>query len=260
MDETETTPAPVAVVTGGAGGLGQVITEVLLKDGFRVAMLDLDAAHLKTAISKLPEQFQGNVLPLQADITEEASVQRALAAVDSRWDRLDALINNAGIELGSKIADMNMIDWERTFSVNVAGPMRLIKHALPFWLRQQEGTVVSIGSRTWLSGSADAAYGSSKAAVVGLMRSVASELGPLGVTANVVAPSFVRTPLNGTKGSQEYVEDYASRFEAITPLRRLIEPVDVANAVAFLASKRARNITGEVLNVAAGTQMASGIR
>ncbi|MFB8372117.1 SDR family NAD(P)-dependent oxidoreductase [Pseudarthrobacter sp. NPDC055928] len=260
MNKTESTPARVAVVTGGAGGLGQVISEVLLNDGFRVAMLDLDSEHLKSAISKLPEQFQGNVLPLETDITEEASVHRALAAVDSHWGRLDALINNAGIEIGSKLTDVNMLDWERTFSVNVAGPMRLIKHALPFWLRQQEGTVVSIGSRTWLSGSDDAAYASSKAAIVGLMRSVAFGLGPLGVNANVVAPSFVRTPLNSSKGSQEYVEDYARQFEAMTPLRRLIEPVDVANAVAFLASRRARNITGEVLHVAAGSQMAPAIR
>jgi 3-oxoacyl-[acyl-carrier protein] reductase len=108
----------------------------------------------------------------------------------------------------------------------------------------------------WLGGGATASYSASKAGLVGMTREACRELGPLGVTANVVAPSFVRTPLNAEKGDAEFVEAYATRLAAASPLGRLVEPVDVANAVAFLLSDRARNVTGETLHVAAGTQLA----
>ena len=183
-----------------------------------------------------------------------------IGEIDRRWSRLDALVNNAGIEPQHSIRDVDMRVWDRTFAVNVRAPMMLVKHATPIWERQRSGTVVCIGSRTWESGSSTSSYVSSKAALVGLVRSISSELGPIGVTANVVAPSFVRTALNRAKGDEAYIDDYADRFVAVTPLGRLIEPVDVANAVAFLASPRARNITGDVINVTAGSHLAPTIR
>jgi 3-oxoacyl-[acyl-carrier protein] reductase len=253
------TPRPVALVTGGAGGLGRVIASTLLADGFRVAIVDIDNQKLDDATSSL-RSFAGDVFPVVADISREQDARQAVAATVSHWGRVDALVNNAGIEPGHTIGGVDMETWDRTFAVNLRAPMMLIKHCVPPWTEQGGGTVVCIGSRTWLSGSSTASYVASKAGLVGLVRAVASELGPLGVTANVVAPSFVRSPLNAEKGNSAYVEDYASRFIDATPLRRLIDPVDVANAVAFLASPRARNITGEVLNVAAGTQLAPAIR
>jgi 3-oxoacyl-[acyl-carrier protein] reductase len=116
--------------------------------------------------------------------------------------------------------------------------------------------VVSIGSRVWLGGGATGSYSASKAGLVGLTREACRELGPLGVTVNVVAPSFVRTPLNAEKGDAGFVEAYARRFAAASPLGRLVEPADIAGAVAFLLSDRARAITGEVLHVTAGTHLA----
>jgi NAD(P)-dependent dehydrogenase (short-subunit alcohol dehydrogenase family) len=139
--------------------------------------------------------------------------------------------------------------------VNVKGPMLLSRAAVPFWRKQSSGAVVNISSRAWLGGSANTAYASSKAALVGLTTAMAVELGPLGVRANAVAPSFVRTPFNEQRIDIGDLAGMIERYTAFTPLRRLVEPVDVANAVAFLASERARNITGEVLHVCAGSQL-----
>ncbi len=259
MGDPQTPIRPIALVTGGAGGLGRAITGALLNDGFRVAIVDIDVTKLDEAARTLSDG-QDNVTAIHADITDENSVREAVATLETRWGRLDALVNNAGIEPSHTIPDADMADWDRTFAVNVRAPMMLIKHSAALWARQGSGTVVNIGSRTWLSGSSTASYVASKAALVGLTRAVASELGPIGVTANLVAPSFVPTALSAVKGDAEYVQGYAERFRELTPLRRLIDPTDVANAVAFLASPRARNITGEIINVAAGMQLAPTVR
>jgi len=250
--QTSSTESPVALVTGGAGGLGRVITDALLMDGYRVGIVDIDQRGLDDAVARIDPSRRDSVLAVTADITNEESVRRSVAAVTSAWGPVDALVNNAGIEPPHSITDLDMSVWDATFAVNVRAPMMYVKHCVPGWLERSSGTVAFIGSRTWLSGSNHVAYGSSKAALVGLARSVASSLGPVGVTANVVAPSFVRTPLH----TEDNVEDYARKFIEATPMKRLIDPIDIANSVAFLVSPRARNITGEVLHVAAGMQLA----
>jgi len=247
---------PVALVTGGAGGLGRVITSVLVSDGFRVVMVDINADKLAAATENMNSREPDHVWALTADITDEKSVEACVSSVEERWGPVDALVNNAGIEPDHHILDLDMSVWDATFDVNVRAPMLFVKHCAPSWVTHTRGTVVFIGSRTWLSGSTHVAYASSKAAVVGLARSIAMELGPSGVTANVVAPSFVRTPLH----TEEWIEDHAGAFVAMSPLQRLIDPIDVAHAVAFLASPRGRNVTGEVLNVAAGAHLAPVVR
>jgi 3-oxoacyl-[acyl-carrier protein] reductase len=247
-------PAPTTViVTGGAGGLGVAITEALLRDGCRVAIVDIDGDCVLETTSRLAAD--GCVLGLTCDITDEQAVADAVDETVSAWGRLDVVVNNAGIEIPIDLEHMDMDVWDRTFAVNVKAPMSFIKHAIPHWRRQRSGCVVSVGSRTWMSGSSPAPYVASKAALVGLTRRVAVELGPIGVTANVVAPSFVRTALSAAKGDDAAVDRFAARFVEFSPLRRLVQPEDVANAVAFLASSGARNITGEILNVAAGSQI-----
>ena len=246
---------PVALVTGAAGGLGTVITSVLVRDGFRVAMVDVDAPRLARTVAALPPDEQPHALAVVADITDEAGVASSVATVESTWGAVDALVSNAGIEPVHQITGLDMQLWDATFAVNTRAPMLYVKHCAPSWVARSTGTVVFVGSRTWQSGSRNIAYAASKAALVGMARSVATDLGPSGVTANVVAPSFVRTPLH----AQERVEEHARAFAAASPLRRLVEPVDVAHAVAFLVSARARNITGEVLHVAAGSQLAPAL-
>jgi 3-oxoacyl-[acyl-carrier protein] reductase len=250
-----TSPHPTAVITGGAGGLGRHIAAALLADGVRVALLDRSADALDDAVAELAAPAT-ELLPIVGDITDETDVERAVGTVVDAWGRIDTVVSNAGIEPAHSLADVTRELWDKVLAVNLTGPMLLAKHTLPVWREQGGGSFLAIGSRTWLSGSGTVAYVASKAALVGLARSIASEYGRDGVRANVIAPAFVRTPLNATKGDAATVEEFARRFAELSPLGRLIEPDDVAATVAFLASPRARNITGEVINVAAGTHLA----
>ncbi|GAA0895846.1 SDR family NAD(P)-dependent oxidoreductase [Pseudonocardia zijingensis] len=249
--------APVAVVTGGAGAMGTAIATVLLGEGYRVALLDRRDA--EEAAHRLARAHEGRVLGVAADVSDEGSVRAAIERVDATWGRVDALVNNAGVEPQHSVEAGELETWQTTLDVNLTGAMLMIKHCIPLWRRLGAGRVVSVGSRVWLGGGSTASYSASKAGLVGMTRAACRELGPLGVTANVVAPSFVRTPFNAVKGDADHIEDYAGRFAAASPLGTLVEPVDVAHAVAFLLSDRARAITGETLHVAAGTQLAPAI-
>jgi 3-oxoacyl-[acyl-carrier protein] reductase len=249
-----TTPQ-VAVVTGGAGGLGSVIAAELTRDGFQVVLADRDHEAAETVAKHIHQDGSPRPVAHAVDITDGAAVHTMIDEIDQRFGRLDVIVNNAGIERFSTLADMPEDAWNQTMDVNVKGPMLLCKHAVRLWKRQGSGSVVNISSRAWIGGSKNTAYAGSKAAIVGFTRSMAAELGPIGVRANAVAPSFVRTPLNEQRSDVEDLEQMIEQYTAFTPLRRLIDPIDVAYAVAFLASERARNITGEVVHVCAGSQL-----
>ena len=164
-------------------------------------------------------------------------------------------MNNAGTEPSNSLEDTTVADWDLTMDVNVKGAMLMSQAALPFWRAQGAGSIVNIGSRAHLGSVRNPAYVTSKAAIVGLTREMAFELGPIGVRSNAVAPSFVLTPFNDQRRDLADMDAMIAKYVAFTPLRRLIDPDDVANAVAFLASERARNITGEVIHVCAGSQL-----
>ncbi|MEU4673450.1 SDR family oxidoreductase [Amycolatopsis sp. NPDC023774] len=241
----------VAIVTGAGGGLGSVIARELAADGFRLVLADRNGAAAEAAATAV----EGSPVVVPADLTDAGDVQRLVDEVAQRFGRLDVLVNSAGIERVHPLETTPEPDWDATMDVNVKGPMLLCRAAVPLWREQGSGSVVNISSRAWLGGSANTSYASSKAALVGLTVSMAVELGPLGVRANAVAPSFVRTPFNQQRTDVANLDRMIERYTAFAPLRRLIEPIDVANAVVFLASDRARNITGEVLHVCAGAQL-----
>lgn len=259
---SDTESMPSTIVTGAAGGLGRVTTDLLLSRGHRVAVVDRSADAVRSAIAELTDRGHDStsINGVVADLRCEDGVVSAVDTLLSKWDRIDNVVHNAGVEPQHTAGQWPVDLWENTFAVNVRAAALLVRELAPSWTAGPGGCLVAIGSRTWASGSSTMAYGASKAALIGLARSVASELGPHGVRANVVAPGFVRTPLSRHKGDAHYVDDYASRFAALAPLRRLIEPIDVAESVAFLLSGAARNITGEILNVAAGMHLPPTVR
>jgi NAD(P)-dependent dehydrogenase (short-subunit alcohol dehydrogenase family) len=248
---------PVAVITGGAGGLGSVIGRVLAADGFQVILADRDLAAAEKAAAGIGELHGSAPRPqaFEIDITDQQAVTHMAEAIRERFSRIDVVVNNADVERNNSLERTSVADWDLTMDVNVKGAMLLCQAAVPAWRAQGSGAVVNISSRAYMGGSKNAAYASSKAAIVGLTLAMAVELGPLGVRANAVAPSFVRTPFNEQRTDITDMASMIARYEALTPLRRLIEPEDVANAVAFLASDRARNITGEVIRVTAGSHL-----
>lgn len=239
----------VAVISGGAGDIGAATGARLARDGATVVVTDKDLA----AAADVAAGIAGAVA-FEADVTDPASVSSLAEAVGQRFGRLDVLVCCAGVEPAHDLASMTLPVWEITQAVNLRGPALLAQAALPFWRRQGGGAMVSIGSRTWLGG-AHPAYAASKAGLVGLTRSLAVELGPVGVTVNAVAPSFVRTGFSAQRGDPAELDAYAERVRALTPLGELVRVEDVANAVAFLASDQAARITGEVLHVCAGSQL-----
>ncbi|SHJ30270.1 3-oxoacyl-[acyl-carrier protein] reductase [Roseomonas rosea] len=241
---------PVAAVTGGAGELGFAICRRLARAGMLPVMLDRDAARLSERAAALEAEFGLPPSHIALDLVAADAAARAMEQIAQRHGRLDCLVNNAGLSAGHQIASISLADWEAVMRINLTVPMLLAHAAMRFWRAQGSGSIVNMASRTWLSG-AGPAYTASKAGLVGLTRSLAVQLGEFNVTVNAVAPSYVRSAFNSQSGPET-----ERRHLRLGVLSRLATPEDVANAVAFLASGEARFITGEVLHVAGGAQLA----
>jgi NAD(P)-dependent dehydrogenase (short-subunit alcohol dehydrogenase family) len=241
------------VVTGGAGTLGAAIGLRLARDGARVVLVDVDGDEAARQAERIRVETGVPAVGHKADVTDENDVEQLVDELGSRFGRLDQLVNAAGRNARGGFAEMRA-DWDRVVAVNLWAPA-LLCHASADLLGVHGGAIVSIGSRTWLSGG-PAAYAASKAGLVGLTRALAVELGPRGITVNAVAPSMVVTAFTRNGRTAAEFDALVQRHRAMAAIPRLATPEDVANAVAFLASDQARFITGEVLHVSGGAQLA----
>ncbi|HLU58690.1 MAG TPA: SDR family oxidoreductase [Pseudonocardia sp.] len=235
----------VAVVTGGASGIGAAIARRLMTDGARVAVLDRD-------VSTPPE----GALAVQADVTDDASVRAAVDRVLQEWDRLDILVNNAGIGAQGTVADNPDDEWLRVLDVNLLGMVRVTRAALPALRRSPSAAIVNTGSIAATAGLPQrAAYSASKGAVHALTRAMAADHLAEGIRVCAVAPGTADTPWIGRL--LERAEDPAAEraaLEARQPHGRLVSADEVAGAVAYLASPRSTSTTGIVLAVDGGMQ------
>jgi len=244
-----------AVVTGAARGIGAATVGLLAEAGMNVLACDIDAGELETLLAKLGSDRVA-MLPLDVGAPDApAQVQEALSA---RWSAASVLVNNAGIApkyngVALNILDMTPEEWERILHINLTSAMRLCQALLPAMKENGWGRVVNVsssGGRTRALGPVGPAYMASKAGVLGLTRHIAAELGPYGITANVVAPGRIATTLGATTG-QAVAEDYARRV----PVGRIGAPAEVAAAIAFLASEGASFVNGAVIDVNGGMFM-----
>lgn len=236
-----------AVVTGGAAGIGKAISRGLLNNGFRVVIADRDLSQAKaTATSLTPG---GHVRAEFVDLSSTESIRKLFTAVDEVDAGCDVLVNNAGIAPTARFTDLELDDWLRTFSVNLTGAMLASQAALPGMLKQGWGRIVSIASISgFRAGVTRSAYGTSKAALIGLTRQIAVEVAGAGVTVNAVAPGPVDTDMTREMHSPETRESY---LRAI-PMRRYGSPDEIAAAVSFLCSDEASFITGHTIPVDGG--------
>jgi meso-butanediol dehydrogenase / (S,S)-butanediol dehydrogenase / diacetyl reductase len=240
-------PAPVAVVTGAARGIGLGVARWFLQHGHRVALLDIDEPALRQVAGDLGEPDR--VLALDCDVAEPVQVEEAFRAVDRAFGRLDALVNNAGIAIFKPIETTAFEEWRRVLAVNLDGPFLCTQAAVPLMQRHGGGSVVNIASISGLRASTlRVAYGTSKAALIHLTRQQAVELGTQDIRVNAIAPGPVDTEMAKQVHSPAIRKDYHD----VIPLGRYGLVEEIAEAVGFLCSGRAGYINGQVLAVDGG--------
>jgi 3-oxoacyl-[acyl-carrier protein] reductase len=239
----------VALVTGGARGIGRAIVEKLIDDGCKVVIADvLDDAGNQT-IAELADR--GDVTFVHCDVTSAANAQTAVDHAVTKFGTLDILVNNAGITKDALLIRMTESDWDRVLTINLKGAFLMTQAASRVMMKARSGRIVNIASVVGLKGNAGQGnYAASKAGLIGFTKSIAKELAGRNVTVNAVAPGYIQTEM-----TESLPEAAKQAFLADIPLKRAGLPEDVANAVLFFAADESAYITGQVLPVCGGLMM-----
>jgi 2-hydroxycyclohexanecarboxyl-CoA dehydrogenase len=242
----------VALVTGGARGIGRAIALELAAAGCAVAVGDLLADEAEAVAAEIGR----NAIAVPLDITDGAAVAAAVASVGERLGPVDIAINNAGWDELRPFLETDEPFWDRVIDINYKGCLRVTKAVLPGMTERGWGRLVNIASDAGRVGSSlESVYAGAKGGVIAFTKTVAREVARSGVTANCVCPGPTRTPLlEGMAG--EGGDRFVDALTRAVPMRRLGEPEDIAAAVAFLASERAGYVTGQTLSVSGGLTMA----
>ena len=237
------------IVTGASRGLGLGISKTLAASGFHViAVARHQGDMLAAAIEATTVKGQPRISFQACDLSDIPALQGLVKTIRYRHGAICGLVNNAGIGTSGMLTNMKDGDIEHLVRLNITAPLTLTKYVVRSMLTARQGRIVNISSIVALTGySGLAAYSATKASLIGFTRSLAREIGPLGITVNAVAPGFVDTEM--THGIDEHQREKIGRRSA---LKRMPEIADVGNIVDYLFSEKARNITGTVLTVDAG--------
>jgi 3-oxoacyl-[acyl-carrier protein] reductase len=247
------TPLPlrdrVALVTGAGGTMGRAVVAALIEDGCRVALVDVNEASLAPLVAT----YGGAVLAAPCDISDIAAVRATHALVEQRLGGIDILVNNAGILSNNKIEATSESEWHRVLGANLDGAMYWAQAVVPGMKSRRFGRIINTSSLAAKTGglTAGTAYSVSKGAMSALTFSLARELAPFGVTANGIAPAYVKTPMI----TEQLTEAQRQELLKQIPVGRFCEPEEFAHAVRFLASPLAGFITGEILDLNGGLLM-----
>ena len=239
----------IAFITGASRGIGRAAARRLAEEGWAVGLNCLASRPAAEALAAELRAKGLSAAVTQADTADEGALTAAIRqAEEALGGPVSLLVNCAGIARQCLFQDMDDQEWQRMFAVNVGGPVHAIRAVLPGMLREKAGCIVNISSIWGLRGaSCEVAYAATKAAVIGLTRSLAAELGPSGIRVNCVAPGVIATDMTASLG-----EETLGQLAEETPLGRLGTPEDVANAIAFLADDRSAFLTGQVLTADGG--------
>ena len=239
-----------AIVTGAGQGIGRAIALKLAQEGADVAIAEINS-DTGTQTKKKIEAIGRKTISMPADVTDRQQVKEMVNQVLTAWGRIDILVNNAGFDRGASLLKIKEEDWDAVLEVHLKGTLNCIQAVAPHMIEKQYGKIVNISSIWGKTGAnAEISYCSAKAGLIGLTKSVAKELGRYQINANVVLPGLILTPTIA-----KMAEKYQNMIIENTPMRRIGQPEEVANVVAFLASDEASFMTGATIEVSGGWNM-----
>jgi 2-hydroxycyclohexanecarboxyl-CoA dehydrogenase len=242
----------VAVVTGGASGMGRSICEQFAARGHRVAVLDIDGKAAHEVADEIRARG-AEALACPVDVTDRASVDDAIGAVRKELGPVEILVTSAGIAVFEPFLEITLESWNRVMEVNLTGTFQCIQAAIPDMVAAEWGRIVTISSSSAQRGSPRMAqYAASKGGVITLTKTLAREFAPYGITANTIPPSAIETPMQHQAQADGYLPSNETMAKSV-PLGRLGTGDDIAAACVFLCSDEAGYITGQVLGVNGGS-------
>jgi NAD(P)-dependent dehydrogenase (short-subunit alcohol dehydrogenase family) len=242
-----------AIVTGGASGIGLAISVRLARDGAKVAVFDLDLEQAERAARRIADEG-GDAIACEVDVSDRAQVDAAVERSRGTLGPVLVLVNGAGKDGFDRFVDIDTEQWERIIAVNLTGTFHCTQAVLPDMIEAKWGRIVNISSSSGQTGAVQMShYASSKAGVIGLTKSLALELGPLGITVNTIPPGSIDTPMSRRAAAEGRfrggtLEDVARTL----PVRRMGIPEDIAAACAYLVSDEAGYVTGQIIGVNGG--------
>ncbi|OME87460.1 tungsten formylmethanofuran dehydrogenase [Paenibacillus sp. FSL A5-0031] len=233
----------VAIITGGASGIGEHMVNLFAQEGAIVIAADINEAALEMASQKQ------NVYGMKLNVASDDDWQALAKDVHDRFGKIDILVNNAGISSEKPYEQINIEDWQKMLSINGFGPFAGMKHVTPYMAAQKKGSIVNISSYTALIGQGFNHYSASKGAVRAISKAAATAFGRQGIRVNALFPGIIETPMTQALSTSK---DLLDRLIQATPLQRLGQPDDIAQAALFLASDDSSYITGSELVIDGG--------
>jgi len=242
----------VAIVTGSARGIGKAIASRLAQAGAKIVISDINQEACEATAKEIGSAYNVATLAVACNVTQKADVEKLVDTVKEKMGSIDILVNNAGITKDNLFVRMKEEEWDAVISVNLKGTFLCAQAAGIVMMKQRKGKIINIASVSGLFGNAGQAnYASSKAGVVALTKVIARELAGRGVTANAIAPGFIKTDM-----TDKLSDEIKANVEKQIPLEKMGTVDDIANVALFLASSEAGYMTGQVLSVCGGLVMA----
>lgn len=241
----------IAIITGGAQGIGKAISIKLASDGANCVIVDVDFETAEATADEIQKTYGVETAVFKVDVSNFSEVQLCVDDVVKKFGKIDILVNNAGITKDNLILKMTEEEWDKVIDINLKGCFNFIKAVSKYMLKQRFGRIINIASVVGLMGNpGQANYSASKGGLIALTKTVAKEFASRNILVNAVAPGYIRTRM-----TEILSEEQKKKLQEYIPLNRLGEPEDVANVVWFLCIEESSYITGQVISVNGGMYM-----